>query len=148
MHHECLNHDVLLRVYDELGTDKAHIKDQQAVKEESGECTASPLSPTGTGEKETQPTIDVRSDGFQRSGLVRGADGETLRLGAPNLSVTQKGRKKGMDHNPYEGLFQATLKMSDGPIVWEIEDLRENVCGGDKTWTEQAHCLLCCVAID
>jgi hypothetical protein len=44
---------------------------------------------------------------------------------------------------PYLGLFQASLKMDASPPEIEIEDLRENVEGGEKKWTEPIKCLLC-----
>jgi hypothetical protein len=45
---------------------------------------------------------------------------------------------------PWEGLFEATLKTADmGPPVIEFRDLREDVVGGEKTWTEPVKCLLC-----
>jgi hypothetical protein len=58
------------------------------------------------------------------------------------------GRKKIADSEAYRGLFEANLKMQDRPTVWEVCDLRENVTGGEKTWTEKASCLECDVNID
>ncbi|CAM1507223.1 Fc.00g068640.m01.CDS01 [Cosmosporella sp. VM-42] len=163
MHDDCLCHDVLMRVYDQLGTDKPHRKEHLGVKTEKGaDRAARPLSPTDTG-KETQPTIDVRSGEAQDNVLVRKVDETTPQpTGTPSRvpptpsadtipksSAAKRGRKKKpMDQKPYEGLFKATLRMDgEGPTKWEIEDLRENVPGGDKTWIENAQCLLCGVTI-
>ncbi|KAK3310659.1 uncharacterized protein B0T15DRAFT_387593 [Chaetomium strumarium] len=58
-------------------------------------------------------------------------------------------RKKAPEANgdsarPWEGLFKAVLKTADlAPPLIEIEDLRESVVGGQKTWTEPVKCLLC-----
>jgi hypothetical protein len=61
----------------------------------------------------------------------------------------KKGRKKKTgDYKPYAGLFKANLKMQEGPTVWEICDLRENVMGGEKSWTEKAYCLICGAGIE
>lgn len=163
MHHECLSHDVLTRVYDRLGADKPHLKEEPMVKEEkTDEEAARPLSPTDAQEKETQPTIDVRSGGAQDNVHVRKPNPESPRTTSTptpgptpsnpstegRASAKKNRKKKSIDYKPYQGLFEATLKMSDGPTVWEIEDLRDNVKGGEKTWTEQANCLLCGVTID
>jgi hypothetical protein len=43
----------------------------------------------------------------------------------------------------YEGLFEAKLDLQSGPTVWEVRDLRLNVSGGDRTWTENVSCLVC-----
>lgn len=162
MYHDCLMHDALLRVYERLGTDQPHKIEQPIKKEKDEEIAARPLSPNEAGEADTQPTIDVRAGDMQDNVLVKRVDEETPRLThtptpTPQTSVLElqpkssgkKTRKrKGMDYRPYEGLFTATLKMNDGPTVWVIEDLRENIPGGEKTWTEQAHCVLCGVVID
>jgi hypothetical protein len=163
MHHDCLSHDVLMRVYDRLGTDKPHRTEEPAIKEEkTDEEAARPLSPMESGEKDTQATIDVRSGGVQDSVIAKKAITETPRTTAtptpvptpsnadtPLKSSAKKIRKKkGIDYKPYVGLFEATLKMNDGPTVWEIKDLRENVTGGEKEWTESANCLLCGSVID
>jgi len=58
-------------------------------------------------------------------------------------------KSKGHDANsesarPWEGKFEATLKMPDiGAPLIEIHDLREGVKGGEKTWTEPVICLVC-----
>ncbi|KAG7421694.1 hypothetical protein DER46DRAFT_48417 [Fusarium sp. MPI-SDFR-AT-0072] len=164
MHHECMAHEILLQVYERLGTDKPHRTEGSAVKEEKPEEATRPLSPTDAGEKETQPTIDVRSGETSDNVHVKKAARETPRETetptpgpTPSRSITtasvkgsaKKGRKKkAADSKPYLGLFEATLKMQDGPTAWEIRDLRENVTDGDKTWIEKAHCLLCGSSID
>lgn len=117
-----------------------------------------PLSPTEPGDKETQPTIDVRAAEPQDNVHVKRADDGTPQptetptpappVSAPNsaakpASARKSRKKKGAEYKPYEGLFTATIKMNEGPTVWEIEDHRENIIGGEKSWTEPATCLLC-----
>ncbi|EXM14117.1 Bromo adjacent homology (BAH) domain [Fusarium oxysporum f. sp. vasinfectum] len=164
MHHECMAHDILMQVYERLGTDKPYRTEGSIVKEEKPEEATRPLSPTDAEEKETQPTIDVRSGETNDNVHVKKAARETPReTETPTPGPTpsrplatasvkgsaKKGReKKTADSKPYLGLFEATLKMQDGPTAWEIRDLGENVKGGDKTWTEKAHCLLCGSSID
>ncbi|EXL89995.1 hypothetical protein FOIG_16727 [Fusarium odoratissimum NRRL 54006] len=165
LHEECITHKILIQVHERLGIDKANVSEQLAGKEQEPEPTH-PLSPANTEEKETQPMIDVRSgetnDGlrFKKAAreshretgtLVRGRTSfEAIATAPANQSAkkgNKKGRKKTAGFKPYEGLFEATL-MKDGLTAWEIRDVRENVIGGDKSWTENAHCLLCGSVID
>ncbi|KAJ4118597.1 hypothetical protein NW765_017484 [Fusarium oxysporum] len=172
MHHECMAHDILMQVYERLGTDKPYRTERSIVKEEKPEEATRPLPPTDAEEKETQPTIDVRpgetNDNVHVKKHVKKAVCETPRetetpttgprpfrsfatasvKGSAKGSAKQGRKMKTADSKPYLGLFEATLKMQDGPTAWEIRDLRENVKGGNKTWTEKAHCLLCGSSID
>ncbi|KAG4272841.1 hypothetical protein FPRO04_14611 [Fusarium proliferatum] len=172
MHHECMAHDILMQVYERLGTDKPYRTERSIVKEEKPEEATRPLPPTDAEEKETQPTIDVRpgetNDNVHVKKHVKKAVCETPRetetpttgptpsrsfatasvKGSAKGSAKQGRKMKTADSKPYLGLFEATLKMQDGPTTWEIRDLRENVKGGNKTWTEKAHCLLCGSSID
>jgi hypothetical protein len=164
MHYECLTHDVLMQVYERLGTDKPHRTEGPILNEEKAEEGTRPLSPTDAEEKETQPTIDVRSgetqDNVHVKEVVRERPLETKNStprptpsrsisAAPAKGSAKKGRKKKTgDYKPYEGLFEANLKMQEGPAAWEIRDLRENITGGEKSWTEKAYCLICGAGIE
>jgi len=44
---------------------------------------------------------------------------------------------------PYEGLFDATVRMDLTPNMMEFRDLRVGVEGGEKKWMEPIHCLIC-----
>ncbi|KAF5700183.1 hypothetical protein FMUND_14426 [Fusarium mundagurra] len=158
MHDECLTHDVLMQVYERLGTDKPHRTEGAVLNEEKAEEAFHPLSPTDAEEKEVQPTIDVRSRGTQGNvhvKEVREAAPETessTPKPTPSKSITttsseelvKNGRKKKTrDYKPYAGLYEANFNMQEGPAAWEIHDLRENVTGGEKSWTEKAYCLIC-----
>ncbi|KAH6975597.1 hypothetical protein EDB80DRAFT_310206 [Ilyonectria destructans] len=136
MHHECLHHDVLMRVYNRLGTEKPQQSEPTIGKEEDSDSKAArPLSPKVVEEKVMQPVIDE-------------VDKDVLSTNAQAKPPAKKSRKKNTDSRPYIGLFEATLKLDDGRTTWTIHDLRENVSGGEKIWNEQAHCLLCGVTID
>jgi hypothetical protein len=122
------------------------------------------LSPTDAVEREVQPATDIRSRETRGNIYVKGAVLETILVTrnstprpTPSKSIiatsakrsAKDDRKKKMgDFKPYAELFEADLKMQEGPTVWEIRDLRENVTGGEKTWTEKAHCLICGPGID
>jgi hypothetical protein len=50
-----------MQVYKRLGTDKPHRTEGAILNKEKAKEATRPLSPTDTEEKETQPTIDIRS---------------------------------------------------------------------------------------
>ncbi|KAK2600236.1 hypothetical protein QQS21_005032 [Conoideocrella luteorostrata] len=168
LHYECLLHDVLMQVYERLGTDKPHKsekKEQLPVKMETDRVSLGrPLTPSDNKEL-TPSAIDVKGPTengthtplMKNKEAVPKATTQTPTPGPTNSIVqrsaksasTKKGRgKKAVEEKPYEGLFEASLRMSDGPMVWEITDLRPNVEGGDRTWTERAACLVCKKLID
>lgn len=124
-----------------------------------------PLTPTETKEERTPSAIDVKgpSENGDHTLVIRNNEGtpkgatQTPTPGPPNsvgpksvkTTSAKKGRgKKAADDKPYEGLFEASLKMNDGPMAWVITDLRPNIAGGDRTWTERAKCLICNNTID
>jgi hypothetical protein len=157
-----------MQVYEQLGTDKPHQTEGTVVKEEKTKEATRPLSPTDVEEKETQPTIDVRSGETQDNVQVKTAARETPRktetptpgttlsrsiATAPGKASVKGSAKKGhkkknVDYKPYLGIFEANLKMQEGATAWEIRDLRGDVPGGEKTWTERAFCLMCSAAIE
>ncbi|KAF5125916.1 Chromatin remodeling protein SHL [Metarhizium anisopliae] len=168
LHYECLLHDILMRVYERFGTDKPHISEraeQTLVKTETDELVHRPLTPTENKVERTPSAIDVKGPSENGDHAAGGRTSEstpkgptqTPTPGPPNSvgpksaksASAKKGRgKKAVEDKPYEGLFEASLKMNDGPMVWVINDLRSNVQGGDRTWTERAECLICNKMID
>ncbi|KAF3360274.1 hypothetical protein VdG1_01234 [Verticillium dahliae VDG1] len=62
-------------------------------------------------------------------------------LDVRTLSLSVPKRGKASAARPYEGLFEATLKVAENVV--EIRDLRANVTGGVKVWTEPLVCLVC-----
>ncbi|KAG5999298.1 hypothetical protein E4U43_002159 [Claviceps pusilla] len=136
--------------------------------EHDTEMPQRPLTPTDSKEEDKTPSAtDVKrpeEDGHhrrlssRRSHSTSKAPTQTPTPGPPNSasqrsvkwpSTTKKSRGKKMaEEKPYQGLFQATLRMKEGPMAWEITDLRPNIKGGDRTWTERAACLVCKHLID
>ncbi|RYP27020.1 hypothetical protein DL768_011357 [Monosporascus sp. mg162] len=55
-------------------------------------------------------------------------------------SRKKKSAGKRAEAQPYEGVFGAELNVPESSSVLEIRDLRENVRGGDKTWTGPVSC--------
>jgi hypothetical protein len=163
-------HDILTRVYERFGTDKPHISDNKeqptSVKKELDEDSGPrPLTPTENKEERSPSAIDVKgpSENGDHTLVIRNSDKtpkgptQTPTPGPPNSVGTKstkptsakRGRgKKSIEDKPYEGLFEASLKMNDGPMVWVINDLRPNIKGGDRTWSERAECLVCNKVID
>ncbi|KAL2200050.1 hypothetical protein P885DRAFT_30416 [Corynascus similis CBS 632.67] len=92
---------------------------QRAMSENTTTTTDTPSKPAGSGK-----STSGRKPGRPRKKAGAEANGENAR--------------------PWEGLFEATLKTADmGPPIIEFRDLRDNVVGGEKTWTEPVKCLLC-----
>lgn len=167
MHLECLREDVLKRVYARLGTDRAHISEPSLIKKEEVEAVkrespVAPLSPPKGEDEQPRATIAVHGDALTDA-AVKQSDVDTPKPADPMPSAAQlpqperpaktlarrksaKGRLS--NSKPWTELFEADLRMSDGPMVWEMKDLRQGVTGGSKTWTEPASCLLCNTTIE
>lgn len=166
LHEECLKHDVLLKVWEELGTDKPfHAPDAKEEKrEEEAKRPLSPVEP-GSATVATELPIQVKTDGEGEAavkandsvdvkeerevvaeGSAQALNGRTSTAQTPSADTPRKngrGRKKEHDlsSKPYEGLFEATfLPESD---KFEIKDLRAGIEGGEKTWLEEVNCLVC-----
>lgn len=171
LHEECLKHDVLMRVYEQLGTDKPHkasdVKEEKEEQEEEAKRPLSPIEP-GTGSVAAELPIQVKTDGEGESvkandsvdvkeesavateeGSAQPRNGRTSTAQTPTggtpVRKVGRGRKKAdasdMNSKPYEGLFEATFKPEDD--MFEIKDLREGIEGGEKTWLEEVKCLVC-----
>ncbi|KAI1402371.1 hypothetical protein F4819DRAFT_282436 [Hypoxylon fuscum] len=155
LHDDCLTHDVLLKTYKRLGTDKPH-KPTPVKEEEAGEGTKRPLSPSESGAAQmAEQSIDVKPEeqgqmiklgdvenalpAIDADATVTAASTEPKRRGRPRKSeLAEQAATK-----PYEGLFDAIIQSELSPPTIEITDLRESVTGGDKSWTERLHCLIC-----
>lgn len=130
MHDDCLRHDALMRVYERLGKREPQVfeKEPELKKEEPEGLVSPPATDTEKKEADDQPSLDDI-----KLPLFTG-----LRPVAERASA-----KKGPRREPYKGLFEATIRLNDGPTVWQVKDLRANADGGSKTWLEQAFCLFC-----
>lgn len=158
LHDDCLVHDALLSIYKRLGTDKPH-KPAPIKEEQDGEGPKRPLSPSESGAAQTaQQSIDVKpeeqaatiklADVENGKSIVKAEDSMTVAV-APGTESKKRGRPRKSEPNdpgtakPYEGLFEAVIKNDESPAVVQIKDLRENVSGGEKEWTEPINCLCC-----
>ncbi|KAM0542078.1 hypothetical protein ACHAO7_010143 [Fusarium culmorum] len=164
MHQECMVHDILMQVYERLGTDKPHRTKGLMVEKKKLEEGTDSLPSVDVEEQKTQSTVNVRDGTTQVNTQVKNAVPETPRETEtpaagpkPSRSITtasveglpKTGRKKKVtDSKLYRGLFEAKLKMQGRPTAWEIRDLRENITGGNRTWTEKVSCLECGVNVD
>ncbi|KAI0848933.1 hypothetical protein F5Y00DRAFT_78374 [Daldinia vernicosa] len=156
LHDECLIHEALLKTYKRLGTDKPH-KPTPVKEEEAGEAAKRPLSPSETGAAQTaEQSIDVKPEEQQQTIELADVENALPAIKAESTSVSVatskpkprgRPRKSGVDGptaaKPYEGLFEGVIQSDLSPPVLEITDLRESVTGGDKSWTEPLHCLIC-----
>ncbi|KAM3549471.1 hypothetical protein ARSEF4850_008833 [Beauveria asiatica] len=165
LHLECLREDVLKRVYDRLGTDRPHIPEPPVIKKEEEdavkrESPQEPLSPPKVEDEQPQATIAVHDDAITDV-VVKQSDEDTPKPAGPtpptaesppperpsdNKSlVRKKTARRRLPSSQYYwlGSFEADLRMNNGPMVWEIKDLRQDVTRGSKTWSEPAICLLC-----
>lgn len=161
-----MKHDILMKVWEELGTTKPH--KATSVKEEKHEEEAKrPLSPVepGSATVATELPIQVKTDGEGEA--VKAGDSVDVKeerkaaaevAGQPHngrASTTQtpvaeaprkpgRGRKKADPEEgarPYDGLFEAIFQPDTD--MFEIKDMRQGVDGGQKTWLEEVNCLVC-----
>ncbi|KAK5630088.1 hypothetical protein RRF57_005803 [Xylaria bambusicola] len=154
LHDDCLIHEALMKTYARLGTDKPHKPTR--VKAEEPEGGQRPLSPSESGAAQTaQQSIDVKPEDqktiklsdVEVAGPSANSESQTLTV-ATGTETKRKGRPRKsevsevVNTKPYEGLFTAVINDTSTPVV-EIQDLRESVTGGEKSWTEPLRCLLC-----
>lgn len=146
-----------MKTFTRLGSDKPH----KPAKVKTEELTSGqrPLSPSESGAAQTaQQSIDVKPED---QGTIKLADVEgegpssTTKVDnriVPTTEPKRKGRPRKseihevINSKPYEGLFSAVINDTSPPVV-EIQDLRENVTGGERSWTEPVQCLLCSAEI-
>ncbi|KAF4510571.1 hypothetical protein G6O67_002448 [Ophiocordyceps sinensis] len=170
LHYECLEHDVLMRTFERLGKGKPHksaeLDGSAAKAARDDKLPAALRSTTPNNVKGEEPTqsaaIGVKAGENGDSVPMKQIDGITPKTTEspmpgmpmpaaeklPRMSSGKKGRPRKVESRPYEGLFEASLKLDDGPTMWRITDLRAKVSGGDRTWTERAQCLVCGTKID
>lgn len=119
-------------VKDEETTTELDVKDENGVMQESRPPTATKITPpteTPTP-KGSETDIDMSNDIPVETVPRKIAPGKTGR-----------GRKPA-NRKPYEGLFEATLRLTEVPVTWDITDLRAGIDGAE-TWAEPAECLVC-----
>ncbi|XXG94055.1 hypothetical protein Hte_000306 [Hypoxylon texense] len=154
LHDECLIHEALLKTYKRLGTDKPH-RSAPVKEEDGGEGAKRPLSPSESGAAQTtEQSIDVKPEEHQQTIKLADLEGTlpAIKAESANVSVAEpkrRGRPRKSERDdptankPYEGLFEAIILSDLSPPMLEVTDLRDNVTGGEKSWTEPLHCLIC-----
>lgn len=156
MHEECLRHDALMRVYERLGKKSPQIFEGEldGVKKEEPPPPEGLVSPPATDaekkEAEDRPPLQQLND--IKLPLFVGGPRPSPSPAAAAAAVGARGRsstpKKGVKKEPYKGLFEAEIRLDDGPTAWQIKDLRPDVDGGSRAWLEQAYCMFCSQSID
>ncbi|KAI1765299.1 hypothetical protein GGR53DRAFT_465489 [Hypoxylon sp. FL1150] len=153
LHGECLIHDALLKTYKRLGIDKPHRS--APVKEEGDESAKRPLSPSESGAAQTtEQSIDVKPEEHQLTINLADVDDALPAIKAKSASASaaetkRRGRPRKSErddptaHKPYEGLFEAIMLDDSSSPMLEIVDIRDSVTGGEKSWREPLHCLIC-----
>lgn len=152
-----------MRIYEQLGKDKPHVsaetKDKPAEKkeEEDKKEVKRPLSPTETGAaglaqdsigvvssaaNDDAPSTDRKNAETEKNGSQTPVPGSARKAGRPKKHAEVNGDAKPSD-KPYDGLFDVEIHIDTNPPQLVFKDLRENVQGGDKKWTETIKCLVC-----
>lgn len=143
-----------MKTFTRLGTDKPH--KPARVKAEEPEGGQRPLSPSESGAAQTaQQSIDVKPEDHQTIKLAdvenAGSSVRAETRTVPIITASEPKRKgrprkseiaEPVNTKPYEGLFSAVINDTSPPVV-EIQDLRDSVTDGEKSWTEPLYCLLC-----
>ncbi|KAH8645464.1 hypothetical protein BX600DRAFT_485058 [Xylariales sp. PMI_506] len=163
LHDDCLTHEALLETYKRLGTDKPH-KSAPVKEEQESDGPKRPLSPSESGAAQTaQQSIDVKPEEQKSIEFTevekplremdidsKSNDTSSIPVASTNTTDNKKrGRPRKSENpdsdetKPYQGLFEAVIREDLSPPVVEITDLRQDVQGGDKSWTEPVKCLIC-----
>ena len=157
MHDDCLVHEALLNTFKRLGRNKPHKPAPVKEEREDADGPKRPLSPSETGAAQTaQQSIDVKPEDQQlKSSVSEVANGVSKLKTEDTMTVSvasgteKRGRPRRSEPNdpgtakPYQGLFEAIVLNDVSPAVVKITDLREDVTGGEKEWSEPIKCLCC-----
>lgn len=133
-------HSIDVKADAETDAVRVGTKDNVEVKQADDEdATTAPEDSVTERSAEPQATNDNASTDTPRKPTTAGKTTLSRKPG----KARKKGEVNGDSSRPWEGLFEATLKMANiGPPMIEFRDLREGVAG-DKTWAEHVKCLLC-----
>ena len=145
MHEQCLMDNALRATYDRLGTGKPHLPLESANREmNDGKFVLAYHSTTTLTEFALPERLSERQAGGHEVILDTQIFREMIldqESNKPQKKMLKENRK---DLKPWAGLFEVLVNAEEkGPPRMEFKDLRENVIGGEKTWTEPVNCLLC-----
>ncbi|KAL2020739.1 hypothetical protein VTK56DRAFT_8039 [Thermocarpiscus australiensis] len=129
--------------------DAVHVKGNVEVKQADDEDA--PAAPEDSMPSAQHPRATSEAAGNQDDNTSAAPNNKAATAGKSTTPGRKPGRprKKAAEANgesarPWEGLFEASLKMLDpGPPLIEFRDLRDKVVGGEKSWTEPVRCLIC-----
>jgi hypothetical protein len=127
MHEDCLRHRALVVIHDRLGKDTPQIFDGAMAKTDCDANFVSQAAPEATGNTTIEAAIAPNS----------------LPVFTPPSITALTHEKDSKGDDKYRGLFQATIQLERGPLMWQIEDLRKNISGAFKEWLERSRCLSC-----
>lgn len=130
----------------EAGTaDAVHVSTKDNVEVRQADDEDAPAAPEDSLPEQSAEPRSVTSESANTETPNKAAAGSKSTPGRRPGRPKKKGAEaNGENARPWEGLFEASLKMADiGPPLIEFRDLREGIVGGKKTWTEPVKCLLC-----
>lgn len=160
-----------MKTFKKLGKDKPYKPELAPSSDSDGDGETGPkrpLSPTEMGGTVSTQAIDVKAGSEEKKGTpmdvdsdnggAEGVDGKRAAgsgVGSVKMLGLSRGKKRASDGvswptegpQPYDGLFEAQLLTRVNPPLVEITDLRGNVTGGVKTWTQPLYCSLCSTEI-
>ncbi len=152
MHEQCLIDDALRATYSQLGAGRPHLPLESANEHTDGARAVSARYPTTAPHEYSLPE---RLSGSRAAGHRASLDAPNTKNAQGVIPRAALGRESGelrkkasrddrKDAKPWAGLFEASLDAErEGPPKMELKDLRKDVAGGEKTWTEPVNCLLC-----
>lgn len=141
MHVDCLREDVWRRIYDRLGVDQPYIPaiETDLTRANLGIEQEFDEAPLNTVTVADERPAETSSRPAKRPWPVN-PQAASHAHGVPRK---KRGCRRESNAKPYFELFQANLRISEGPMVWDIKDLRPSFAGGVQTWSESVLCLLC-----
>ncbi len=120
--------------------DAVHVKDNVEVSaEDDGTPT---LQSDQVTEQSVEPfTKPEKTESTSPAG--KPTPGKSTPGKKPGRPKKKNSEINGDSANPWDGLFDVSIKMDSSPPLLEFVDLREGIVGGEKTWTETIKCLVC-----
>lgn len=165
MHIDCLREDVLNRVHDRLCADQQHVA---AVKmrgtgarmgTERQSAQAPPAEVAIADEQSAEITSrHAETNNVKPTNHREESNSRPARRSSPStsqfvgrarsVSTKNTGHQRKSNARPRLELPHATLRMRDGPMLWQIKVSRPDVNGNEQTWSETVFCLLCSAKIE
>lgn len=133
----------------DVKSDTMHVNTNDNVEVKQGEDEDGQAARDGSApEASVEPTASEKADADTPSKATPSKSTPGRKVGRPKKKITII-NGSGDSSKPWLGLFEVALKTESQPgkkeegTVLEFRDLRENVAGGLKIWTESVKCLVC-----